>query len=107
MKKEQIFWYISNLDESQSIILQTRSQFQMLCSVQLYSKAFSIKQNYRHGDYISGCQRVGWGKDEYKQIAKELWGDEELFCVLIISMGMSLLQCIKIHKAAHLKKHTF
>lgn len=26
------------------------------------------------------------GRDEYKQIAKELWGDEELFCVLIIGV---------------------
>ena len=28
----------------------------------------------------------GEGRDEYKQIAKEFWGDKELFCVLIIGV---------------------
>lgn len=28
----------------------------------------------------------GEGRDGYKQIAKEFWGDKELFCVLIIEV---------------------
>ena len=49
----------------------------------------------------------GEGRGDYKEIAKELQGKKELFCILIIGVVAWIYTCIKIHKTVYLKKHPF
>lgn len=89
-KKAQSMIHTSTQIDLKCIMLNERSQIPRLPTVWFHLHIILKRQNYRIRKYIRGCQGLGSSRGSWLQRAWGIFEVIEIFCNLIITVGICL-----------------